>query len=259
MYKTILFLLLIILYSCDENKTNQITHTPSVNTKKSEIHYKQEKHLANIKQLTFGGDNAEAYFSFDDSKLVFQLRNPEIGVKCDQIYVLDYNNHDMKKSLPPMVSTGLGRTTCSYFMPGDTNIIYASTHLGDKNCPKEPTKREDGAYVWPIYADFDIFVADMNGKIVNQLTHEPGYIIYCVINPLAFFALNEMNFNSPFRYSLNTIERIFPLSFDKSIAEKYSIDAQLTITGDGDCSRILFKLSVIDCFQKSYRFFPLGF
>ena len=175
MYKTILFVLLIILYSCDENKTNQITHTPNLNTKKSEIHYKQEKHLANIKQLTFGGDNAEAYFSFDDSKLVFQLRNPEIGVKCDQIYVLDYNNHDMKKSLPPMVSTGLGRTTCSYFMPGDTNIIYASTHLGDKNCPKEPTKREDGAYVWSIYADFDIFVADMNGKIVNQLTHEPGY------------------------------------------------------------------------------------
>ena len=175
MHKTILFLLLIILYSCEGNKSNQNTDTISGATKKSEIHYKQEKHLANIKQLTFGGDNAEAYFSFDDSKLVFQLKNPEVGVECDQIYVLDYNNHDIKKSLPPMVSTGLGRTTCSYFMPGDSTIIYASTHLGDKNCPKEPEKREDGAYVWPIYPDFDIFVADMNGKIVNQLTHEPGY------------------------------------------------------------------------------------
>ena len=83
--------------------------------------------------------------------------------------------------------------------------------------------------------------------------------MYCVINPLAFFALNEINFNSPFRYSLNTIERMLPLSFDKSIAEKYSIDAQLTITGDGCFSRVSFKLSVIDCFQKSYKFFPFGF
>ena len=92
MHKTILFLLLIILYSCEGNKSNQNTDTISGATKKSEIHYKQEKHLANIKQLTFGGDNAEAYFSFDDSKLVFQLKNPEVGVECDQIYVLDYNN-----------------------------------------------------------------------------------------------------------------------------------------------------------------------
>ena len=96
MHKTILFLLLIIFYSCEGNKSNQNTDTISGATKKSEIHYKQEKHLANIKQLTFGGDNAEAYFSFDDSKLVFQLKNPEVGVECDQIYVLDYNNHDLK-------------------------------------------------------------------------------------------------------------------------------------------------------------------
>ncbi len=176
MYKQLLAITtLAILTSCRGNKSEQTTDGESGATKKSEIHYEQEKHLTNIKQLTFGGDNAEAYFSFDDTKLVFQLKNPEIGVDCDQIYVLDYNNHDMKESMPPMVSTGLGRTTCSYFMPGDTTVIYASTHLGDVNCPAEPEKREDSAYVWPIYQDFDIFVADMNGDIISQLTDEPGY------------------------------------------------------------------------------------
>ena len=108
-------------------------------------------------------------------QLVFQLKNPKVGIDCDQIYILDYNNHDMKKSMPPMVSTGLGRTTCSYFMPGDTTVLYASTHLGNKDCPKEPEKREDGAYVWPVYADFDIFIADLDGNIIKQLTEESGY------------------------------------------------------------------------------------
>ena len=167
-------LLFSVLFSCN-NKTKKTTDGESGETKKSEVHYTEEKHLTNVKQLTFGGDNAEAYFSFDDSKLVFQLKNPEVGIDCDQIYILDYNTHDMKKSMPPMVSTGLGRTTCSYFMPGDTTVLYASTHLGNKDCPKEPEKREDGAYVWPVYADFDIFVADLDGNIIKQLTEESGY------------------------------------------------------------------------------------
>ena len=167
---TLLLSIILLMTRCGSNENDKETYAESGATWKSEIYYEQEKHLKNIKQLTFGGDNAEAYFSFDDSKLVFQLKNPEIGVDCDQIY-----NHDMQKSMPPLVSTGLGRTTCSYFMPGDSNILYASTHLGDNNCPEEPKKREDGAYVWPIYQDFDIFVSDMNGNIIKQLTNSPGY------------------------------------------------------------------------------------
>lgn len=175
MFKEFLAITTIAILSSCGGSVDTKTDGESGASYKSEVYYSKETHLTNIKQLTFGGDNAEAYFSFDDTKLVFQLKNPEIGVDCDQIYVLDYNNHNMYESLPPMVSTGLGRTTCSYFMPGDTTVIYASTHLGDVNCPEEPEKRKDGAYVWPIYQDFDIFVSDMNGKILQQLTHEPGY------------------------------------------------------------------------------------
>ena len=171
--KILIIVTLLILSSCFEEKEN--TDPISSTSIKSKIHYKKEKHLTKIKQLTFGGDNAEAYFSFDNNKLVFQLKNPAIGIDCDQIYMLDYKNHDMKESMPPMLSTGLGRTTCSYFMHGDTTIIYASTHLGNKNCPPELEKRKDGAYVWPIYNNFDIFISDLNGNIINQLTKEIGY------------------------------------------------------------------------------------
>lgn len=176
------FIILILLISCTtkNNSQKKIEENTLINHK---VHYQEEVHLKNIRQLTFGGDNAEAYFSFDDRKLVFQLRNPELGVDCDQIYLLDYNNHNMKESLPPMVSTGFGRTTCSYFMPGDTTILYASTHLGNKNCPEEPAKRKDGAYVWSIYSDFDIFVADLDGNIIKQLTNYIGYDAEATVSP----------------------------------------------------------------------------
>lgn len=153
-------------------------------TKESKIHYDEEVHLANVRQLTWGGDNAEAYWSFDDSKLVFQVKNPEWGIECDQIFITEATGSEADSLRPKMVSTGLGRTTCSYFLPGDTTILYASTHLADEACPPVPEKREDGKYVWPIYPGFNIFVADLEGNIVDQLTDGEGYDAEATVSPL---------------------------------------------------------------------------
>ncbi len=141
------------------------------------------KYFKNIKQLTFGGNNAEAYWSFDDKHIVFQSDYAEWGVSCDQMFVTDWRNDDLKNSIPQLVSTGKGRTTCSYFLPGNQTIVYGSTHLGDENCPPVPERREDGKYVWPIYPSFDIFTADMDGNILNQLTSEEGYDAEATVSP----------------------------------------------------------------------------
>ncbi len=147
------------------------------------VFYKKEhKHFKSVKQLTFGGDNAEAYWSYDDKKLVFQARNPRWNVSCDQIFVMNADQQLDSVHMPKMLSTGLGRTTCSYFLPGDTLVLYASTHLGDKACPPEP-KKSKGHYVWPVYDTYDIFIADLNGKIVKQLTNEPGYDAEATVSP----------------------------------------------------------------------------
>ncbi len=140
-----------------------------------------EKHLKNIRQLTNGGDNAEAYFSFNNKMAVFQSNYDGWGVECDQIFYVDLQNDNLMETQPPMLSTGKGRTTCSYFMPGDTTVLYASTHLGADACPPEPS-REEG-YVWPIYESFDIFVSDLNGNIVKQLTNSPGYDAEATVSP----------------------------------------------------------------------------
>ncbi|MCP3931101.1 MAG: hypothetical protein GY705_18615 [Bacteroidetes bacterium] len=145
------------------------------------LRYDQEKHLKNIRQLTLDGDNAEAYFSFSNDYLVFQASNERWGAECDQIYYMPVNKGAMDKT-PPLLSTGKGRTTCSYFLPGDSLIVYASTHLESDECP-DYERLADGKYVWPIFKSFDIFVADLQGNIVKQLTNEPGYDAEATISP----------------------------------------------------------------------------
>ncbi|MEO1023557.1 MAG: hypothetical protein AAFW89_13515 [Bacteroidota bacterium] len=143
----------------------------------------QETHLRNIRQLTFGGDNAEAYWSYDDSKLIFQSNNPKWGVGCDQIFYMDVSGNKSENTKFPMVSTGQGRTTCSFFVPGDSTFVYSSTHLDDPACPEVPERGPGGAYVWPIYEGFDIFKADLNGRIIDTLTTTPGYDAEPTLSP----------------------------------------------------------------------------
>ncbi len=148
------------------------------------LHYMDEKNFQNIQQLTFGGDNAEAYWSYDGKYIVFQRTNPKEGVLCDQIYVGKVPTKAGEKFEYKLVSTGKGRTTCAYFMKDNKHIVYASTHLGGDECPPVPDRSKYGnKYIWPVYASFDIFVADLNGKIVKQLTNSPGYDAEATISP----------------------------------------------------------------------------
>lgn len=147
------------------------------------LRYPGEKHLKNIRQLTFGGDNAEAYFSFNNQKIVFQSNYSGWDVNCDHIFYFNLEQGNMKQKDPPMISNGNGRTTCAYFLPGDSLVLYASTHQHQKNCPEPPPRRKHGAYVWPIYDNYDIFVASLNGKILHQLTNHPGYDAEATVSP----------------------------------------------------------------------------
>ena len=166
---------LAVLFACNNSQKKNDTVQSLI--------YDQEVHFKNMKQLTFGGENAEAYWSFDDSKLIFQATNEKWGQSCDQIYIIDTNNYNLTVEVPKMVSLGLGRTTCSYFMPGDTTIIYASTHFEDAKCPHVPERRVDGKYVWPIYESYDIFIADLKGNILNRLTDHNGYDAEATVSP----------------------------------------------------------------------------
>ena len=189
--KVILVIIIMFSASCKTDKKDikngkEAKHDAKSGATKivNKIHYKKEKHLKNVRQLTFGGDNAEAYWSFDDKKLVFQASN-HWGLDCDQIFVYDLANPLKDDStIPQMVSTGEGRTTCSYFMPGDSTIVYSSTHLADEKCPPVPKKEDHGGkYIWPIYEGFDIFIADTNGNQIKQLTNTPGYDAEPTVSP----------------------------------------------------------------------------
>jgi TolB protein len=134
-----------------------------------------EKHLSNIKQLTFGGENAEAYFSFDGKQLIFQSKRD--AHPCDRIYRMNIDGTDVRQ-----VSNGEGRTTCSYFFKDGKHLLYASTHGGSRDCPQAPDFAKYG-YVWAVYPDYDIYTADLDGNNIRNLTKSPGYDAEATISP----------------------------------------------------------------------------
>ena len=133
-----------------------------------------EVHFANMRQLTFGGDNAEAYWAFDGTKLIFQHRSTT--EECDQIYILDPETKETT-----LVSTGDGRTTCSYFYPSGDQILYSSTHHHDASCPAPPD--QSMGYVWPLNDTYDVFIANEDGSDLRQLTDVMGYDAEATFSP----------------------------------------------------------------------------
>lgn len=134
----------------------------------------QEKHLSNVKQLSFGGENAEAYFSFDGKKLIFQSKREPYN--CDQIFTMNIDGSDIRR-----VSNGEGRTTCSYFFKNGKRVLYASTFKGAKECP--PPVDYSKGYAWAIYPNYDIYTSKPDGSDIKQLTATPGYDAEATVSP----------------------------------------------------------------------------
>ena len=141
----------------------------------AQLQMPSETHLRNIRQITQGGENAEAYWAFDGSMLIYQGNKPD-GPGCDQIFLLD-----PRTAVSTRVSNGQGRTTCSYFYPSGDQILYSSTHHHDPMCPPNPDFSL--GYVWAIYPSYDIFVANADGSNLRQLTTEDGYDAEATFSP----------------------------------------------------------------------------
>lgn len=129
--------------------------------------------LTNIRLLTSGGQNAEAYWSPDGKRLIFQSTRDGNG--CDQIYIMNADGSDQR-----MVSTGKGVTTCGYFLPNGKNIVYASTHEASPECPPRPDRSK--GYVWAVHAGLDLYLADDTGKNLRKLTDSTGYDAEATVN-----------------------------------------------------------------------------
>ena len=150
--------------------------------------HQAERHLKNVRQLTVGRQNAEAYFSFSGNKLIFQSTNSwmkdtyaatfkpaDTGLGCYQMYVMDLESDTVR-----LVSTGMGATTCGYFFPGDRRVLYSSTHASGPNCPPKP--KRDGAYRWAL-DDYDLYAVRIDGQEMQRLTSTPGYDAEATVSP----------------------------------------------------------------------------
>lgn len=139
---------------------------------------KAERHMRNVRQLTTGGKNAEAYFSFDGSRLIFQsTKDPASQTlgECYQMYVMDLVGENIHR-----VSTGYGAVTCGYFFPGGRRVLYSSTHLTGLQCPPKP--KRGTKYRWAL-DDYEIFSARLDGRELHRLTFSPGYDAEATVSP----------------------------------------------------------------------------
>jgi len=133
----------------------------------------ESPHLSNIRQLTHGGQNAEAYWSPDGRRLIFQsTRSP---YACDQMFIMNADGSGLR-----LVSTGKGRTTCGYFLRDGKHIVYASTHEAADACPTPPDRSK--GYVWGVFPGYDIYLATDTGRILKKLTSAPGYDAEATVN-----------------------------------------------------------------------------
>jgi len=134
----------------------------------------RERRLAGLRQLTAGGQNAEAYWDAAGGRLIFQSTRPPYD--CDQMFTMLADGSEQR-----LLSSGTGRTTCGFFFPDGRRVIYASTHLAAPACPPPPDRSH--GYVWPLYSTWDIVAADVDGGHVTRLTDNDSYDAECAISP----------------------------------------------------------------------------
>ncbi|HLG34832.1 MAG TPA: hypothetical protein VI757_08135 [Bacteroidia bacterium] len=237
-----IFLLSNFLFSCTQQpKETAAEETPAKDTIPSLL-YPGEKfdsanpssggHFANIRQLTHGGDNAEAYFNSDGSKIVYQARNKSEGRNCDQIY---YSSLD--EFQPVLLSSGQARTTCAYFLPGDSLVLYASTFLADTTCPAEKPRKHGDQYTWSVNRNYDIFVCDLTGKIKKHLTNSKGYDAEATVSPSG----DKIVFTSSRSGDLELYTMNIDGSGIKQITNELGYDGGAFFSPDG--SKIIFRAS----------------
>ncbi len=137
----------------------------------------ERPYFAELWQVTFGDQNAEAYWSFAGDRLAMQVTSPKRGFECDRIFVTGDASTPLRQ-----ISNGRGVTTCSFFMPGDREVLYASTHMGHDTCPTKP--RAEG-YIWMVWPDYDVYVADLETLDERTLITGYGYDAEATVSPRA--------------------------------------------------------------------------
>lgn len=133
-----------------------------------------ERHLANIRQLTFSGNNAESYFARSGKQLIFQ-RQEKVDQGCDQQYLINIDGTGLKR-----ISNGWGRTTCGFFYADDRRVLYSSTFKHDRACPAPPD--QSMGYVWPL-GHLEIFTSKLDGSDLRQLTNNGAYNAESTVSP----------------------------------------------------------------------------
>lgn len=188
----------------------------------------RESSLGALKQLTFGGQNAEAYWDISGSRLVWQSRQPQFP--DEQIFSMNADGSGKR-----LISTGLGRTTCSYFAPDMSGIFFSSTHAKDPG-PQKPIDMSKG-YVWMVNPNFSLWRSKLDGSGLEQVISKRGYVAETTIAPDGSY----MTFTGSFEGDLDIYRSKLDGTGLKRLTDEYGYDGGPFVSWDG--KKIVYRRS----------------
>jgi Tol biopolymer transport system component len=190
-----------------------------------------EVHFRHLWQVTRAGENAEAYWSSDGKRLVLQRRNADEGIECDRIFVTDRETGALTQ-----VSDGRGACTCSYFLPGDREVVFASTRGSVPGCPPEVDRSQ--GYVWPVWPEHDLWVGDLESGALRRLTDQAGYDAEATVSPKG----DRMVFTSTRSGDLELWTMDLDGGNPKQVTDSLGYDGGAFFSHDG--KRLVFRATV---------------
>lgn len=134
-----------------------------------------EVHLKNVRQLTFGGQNAEAYLDVAGKRLIYQSNQSDYV--DEQVLTMNLDGSGKR-----IVSTGKGRCTCAYFIPRSNRIMFSSTHATQPGA--QPSVDMSKGYVWMVNEHYALYSAKEDGSDLKPVIVKPGaYVAETTISP----------------------------------------------------------------------------
>jgi TolB protein len=193
-YLMILTLLAVTGCASGTSSTSQSSE-PAASPAKQVAPAAGESRFKSITQLTFTGENAEAYWSPDGKWIT--LQSTRDGRACDQQYVMRSDGTGLRQ-----ISDGRGKTTCGWFFPGSERLFFASTTAHDTSCPARPDP--SAGYVWPLDR-YDIYTVNRDGSGLKRLTNYNVYTAEGILSPdgkrIVFTSLKDGDLEI---YTMNT-------------------------------------------------------
>jgi len=137
---------------------------------------KGEAHFKHLWQVTSGGENTRPRWSPDGDQIAYQFSNLALGIECDLVRVQDLDTGRLDR-----VSSGNGVSNVGGYLKGGRQVIFASTHAIQSDCPAPPDQAL--GHVRSLDPAYDLYVVDLDSHDSRVVVDDAGHDAQASVSP----------------------------------------------------------------------------